>query len=345
MDILSNPEVKERFLVRSRLISALRRFLDDNAFIEVETPILQNIAGGANARPFVTHHHALDIDLYLRIATELHLKRLVVGGIEKVYEIGRCFRNEGIDYAHNPEFTMIELYWAYASKEQYISFLEEMISTIVQSSVGQRTIKQESGETIDFTAPFPRTTFRDVILDACGIDIDTLSSEKEVEDATKGKKLAIDFSNSHGFGEYVDELYKKTARPQIVQPTWVFDYPAELKPLAGVHPDDPSKSASCQLVVMGAEVVNAYYHELSNPLVQREHFEAQQALREQGSEVAQRIDESFLRALEHGMPPTSGMGFGIDRLCACITSAHSIKEVILFPTLRPESESQEKKEL
>ena len=336
LDLISNPDVKRRFLMRSKLIASLRRFLDERNFVEVETPILQTIPGGANARPFVTHHHALDIDLYMRIAPELYLKRLVVGGFEKVYEIGRCFRNEGIDYAHNPEFTMIELYWAYASKEGYMSFLEEMISTIVRATVGETRIVQEGGEAIDFTAPYPRVTFREAILNACGIDIDGLATEQDVIAAAKKRKLSIDFKDCHGMGEHFDELYKKTARPSIIQPTWVFDYPSELKPLAGVHPDDPTKSASCQLVVMGAEVVNAYYHELSDPLMQRAHLEAQQALREQGSEVAQRIDEEFLRALEHGMPPTSGMGFGIDRLAAFLTGAPSLKEVILFPTLRPE---------
>jgi len=336
LDLLSNAEVKHRFLVRSRLISSLRRYLDAKQFIEVETPILQSVPGGANARPFITHHHALDIDLYLRIAMELHLKRLVVGGFERVYEIGRCFRNEGIDYAHNPEFTMIELYWAYASKEPYIAFLEEMLQTVVREATEGLTVVQQSGETIDFTAPYPRVTFSDAIKNACGIDIDVLKTETEVEKAAKAKKLSIDFSDCHGLGEFVDELYKKTARPKIIQPTWVFDYPAELKPLAGVHPDDPTKSTSCQLIVMGAELLNAYYHELADPVVQRVHLESQQALREQGSEVAQRIDEEFLRALEHGMPPTSGMGFGIDRLAAFLTGAPNLKEVILFPTLRPE---------
>ncbi len=341
LDLISNPEVKGRFLARSRLISSLRQYLDARNFVEVETPILQSIPGGANARPFITHHNALDIDLYLRIAPELYLKRLVVGGFDKVYEIGRCFRNEGIDYAHNPEFTMIELYWAYATKEEFISFLEDMLVKAVEASVGSLKVTQESGESIDFSAPYPRITFRDSILQACGIDIDTLHDEKEVVAAAKDKKLGLDFGECHGLGEHFDELYKKTARPNIIQPTWIFDYPAELKPLAGVHPDDPTKSSSCQLVVMGAEVVNAYYHELSDPLIQRKHLEGQQALREQGSEVAQCIDEGFLRALEHGMPPTSGMGFGIDRLAAFLTGAPNLKEVILFPTLRPSQEGSE----
>ncbi|MDQ7814716.1 MAG: lysine--tRNA ligase [Patescibacteria group bacterium] len=341
MDLLSNPEVKARFLTRSRLISSLRHYLDERDFVEVETPILQSIPGGANARPFITHHNALDIDLYLRIAPELYLKRLVVGGFERVYEIGRCFRNEGIDYAHNPEFTMIELYWSYASKEKFIGFLEEMLVSIIQASVGRTAIAQESGETVDFATPYPRVTFREAILESCGIDIDLLKTEKEVVAAAVAKGLKLDFSECHGLGEHFDELYKKTARPKISQPTWVFDYPAELKPLAGVHPMDPTKSSSCQLVVMGAEVVNAYYHELSDPLVQRKHLEEQQGLREQGSEVAQCIDEGFLRALEHGLPPTSGMGFGIDRLVAFLTGAPNLKEVILFPTLRPQHEGKD----
>ncbi len=336
MDLLSNPDVRHRFLVRSKIVASLRRFLDARGFIEVETPILQPIPGGANARPFVTHHHALDVDLYLRIAPELYLKRLVVGGFEKVYEIGRCFRNEGIDHAHNPEFTMIELYWAYVSKETYIAFMETLLTTAITDATGSLKVPQEDGAELDFTAPWPRTTFRDAINDACGIDIDTLKTSQDVEAAVRAKKLSVDFSDCHGLGEYFDELYKKTARLKMIQPTWVFDYPVELKPLAARSDADPQKSASAQLIVQGTELVNAYYHELHDPIEQRERLMEQQALREEGSEIAQRVDDAFLRAMEHGMPPTSGMGLGIDRFTAILTGAPNLKEVILFPTLRPE---------
>lgn len=336
LDLIVNPEVRERFVVRSKLVSAMRRFLDERGFLEVETPMLQPIPGGANARPFVTHHNALDADLYLRIAPELYLKRLVVGGFEKVYEIGRCFRNEGIDYSHNPEFTMIELYWAYANKEAFVQFLEELMTAVIMQSVGSLEVPYGDG-TISFTAPWPRMTFRDAILQETGIDIDTLATNDDVVAAVQAKGLAIDFKGCVGFGEYLDELWKKTARPKITQPTWVFDYPVELKPLAKAHPKDPRKSSTVQLVVQGAEVFNAYYHELNDPLDQRRRFEEQQTLREKGSEEAQWMDEDFVRALEHAMPPTSGVGIGIDRLAAFLTNSPNLKEVILFPTLRPKA--------
>lgn len=334
LDLLTNPEARERFLVRSRLVSSLRRFLDAARFLEVETPMLHPIPGGANARPFVTHHHALDADFYLRIAPELYLKRLIVGGFERVYEIGRCFRNEGIDHSHNPEFTMLELYWAYAEREPFMHFLETMIRTMVQEAVGSACVMLPDGE-LSFQEPFPRKTFREAILEATGIDVDNYPTKESLETVVVTKGLRIDLSGCHGMGECLDELYKKTARPMIVQPTWIMDYPAELKPLANVSPEDPTKSACAQLVVCGAEVVNAYYHELHDPLLQRERLEEQEGLAAAGSHEAQRLDEPFLEALEHGMPPTSGVGIGIDRFVSLITGAGVLKEVILFPTLRP----------
>lgn len=334
LDLLSNPEVRERFRVRSKLVASMRQFLDARNFLEVETPVLQSVPGGANARPFVTHHQALDIDLYLRIAPELYLKRLLVGGFEKVYEVARCFRNEGMDYAHNPEFTQIELYWAYAGKEQFLSFMEEMVVTMIRDALGTLHVTHEEGD-LDFTSPWPRVTFREAILESCGIDINTLEDADAVKEAAASKKLAIDFSGCVGVGECKDELFKKTARAAFKQPVWVLDYPVELKPLANRNPDDPTKSAVAQLVVHGAEIVNAFYYELNNPVDQRERLMSQQDLREQGSADAQFLDEDFLHALEHGMPPASGMGMGIDRLTALVTGCHSLKEVILFPTLRP----------
>ncbi|MBI1908029.1 lysine--tRNA ligase [Candidatus Uhrbacteria bacterium] len=340
LDLIANPEVRERFVVRSKLVSAIRSFLDQHGFLEVETPILQPIPGGASARPFVTHHNALDSEFYLRIAPELYLKRLLVGGFEKVYEIGRCFRNEGIDYSHNPEFTMLEMYWAYAKKDAYVDFLERLVVHAITAAFGKTRVPYGDGE-IDFTAPWPRTTFRDAINDNCGIDINTLSSPKDVVAAAKKAKLAVDFSTCTGLGEHLDELWKKTARPTMLQPTWVFDYPIELKPLTKAHPDDPTKSASVQLVVQGAEIINAYYHELNDPVDQRARFAAQQDLREKGSEEAQWMDEAFVNALEHGMPPASGVGIGIDRLVAFLTNSPNLKEVILFPTLRPEAKADD----
>ncbi|TAK04649.1 lysine--tRNA ligase [Patescibacteria group bacterium] len=335
LDLIANTEVRERFVLRSRALHAMRAFLQGRGFMEVETPMLHPIAGGASARPFVTRHNALGVELYLRVAPELYLKRLLVGGFEKIFEIGRCFRNEGIDYSHNPEFTMLELYWAYARKEEFLSFLEELLGRVLQETTGGTSVTYE-GETLDFAAPWPRTTFREIVLEACGLDIDALRTPQALAKAAKGKKLDIDFSDCVGLGACYDELYKRVARPQLIRPTWVLDYPIEMKPLTRVHPEDPTKSASAQLVVRGAEVINAFYHELNDPEDQRRRFEEQQALREQGSAEAQPMDEAFLRALGHGMPPAAGVGVGVDRLIMLLTGAHNIKETILFPTLRPE---------
>ncbi len=334
LDLISNPDVKQKFIVRSKFLSALRRFLDDRGFLEVETPILQPIPGGANARPFVTHHNALDAEFYLRIAPELYLKRLVVGGFEKIYEIGRCFRNEGIDYSHNPEFTMIEMYQAYVNKDEYIDLIENMLRSSIEAARGQGPVEVE-GTQIDFFQPWPRTTFREAIKATCGIDIDDHVTPEAVMQAAKDKQIRVDWKGCVGLGDYYDTLYKATARPGLTQPTWVFDYPIDLKPLAKRQPEDHTKSASAQLVVMGAEIVNAYYHDLNDPIDQRSRLEAQQVLRDQGSEEAQWMDTDFLQALETGLPPLGGMGLGIDRICSLITGSHNLKEVILFPTLKP----------
>ena len=338
MDLISNPEVRQRFIVRSLLVSSLRRFLDTHGFMEVETPMMQPIPGGASAKPFVTHHEALDIDLYMRIAPEIYLKRLLVGGFEKIYEIGRCFRNEGIDHSHNPEFTMLEMYWAYASKSAYISFLEEMVRTIVKESIGESSVIV-NGKPLEFGTPWKSVTFREAIMESCGIDINLYPDADSFVSAVKKADIAIDFSGCIGMGEYYDTLFKKTARPQIVQPTWVFDYPIEIKPLTRVNPEDPTKSACVQMVVCGTELLNVYYHELHDADLQRERLDEQQVLRDSGSDEAQWKDDAFLRALDHGMPPTSGMGLGIDRLVSIITGADSLKEVLFFPTLRPENSS------
>lgn len=336
LDLLVNQDIRQRFIVRAKLITALRRYLDDLDFLEVETPILQAIPGGANARPFQTHHHALNSEFYLRIAPELYLKRLIVGGFEKVYEIGRLFRNEGIDHAHNPEFTSLEFYWAFANKDEFIRVSEEMIKTAVQAATGHLHDLKHGETSIDFASDWPRLTFRDAVLASCGLDIDALKSSEQIKTAARQAGLDIDFKNCLGQGEHLDELFKKTARPVIEQPTWVFDYPIELKPLARQSPDDLTKSASVQLIIKGQEIINAYYHELNDPLEQRRRFEEQRILREQGSQEAQFLDEAFLTALEHGLPPTSGLGLGIDRLAAFLTNSPNLKEVILFPTMRLE---------
>lgn len=338
LDLISNPEVKQKFVVRSKFISAMRRYLDDRGFLEVETPILQPLPGGATARPFVTHHNALDANFYLRIAVELYLKRLVVGGFEKVYELGRNFRNEGIDYAHNPEFTMLEMYQAYVNKDEYINLLEDMLRTCIEQARGRESVEIDNTR-LDFFGVWPRVTFREAILTSCGLDIDELTTSDQIVQAAKGKNIKADWQGCVGLGDYYDTLYKATARPQMLQPTWVFEYPLDLKPLAKRSAQDPTKSSSAQLVIMGAEIVNAYYHELNDPVDQRQRLETQQALRDQGSEDAQWLDEDFLQALETGMPPLSGVGVGIDRIVALITGSHNLKEVILFPTLKPKNSS------
>jgi len=337
LDLIVNPEVRQRFVIRSRLVSAMRSFLDESGFLEVETPVLQTLAGGAAARPFTTHHNALGIDLFLRIAPELFLKRLVIGGMEKVYEIARCFRNEGIDHSHNPEFTQIELYWAYAGKERFLAFIETMLTTMLNATFGGPVVKRQNGD-LDFTGPWPRITFREAILQSTTIDIDTIDGIPALKVAVKAAKVKVDFKGLVGMGEHLDELYKKTARAKLKGPAWVLDYPVAMKPLAGRSAEDPEKSATAQLVVDGNEIINAYYYELNDPLDQRSRFVEQETLAKEGSQEAQPKDEEFLTALEHGMPPTSGMGMGIDRLVAILTGAPSLKEVILFPTLRPKQE-------
>jgi lysyl-tRNA synthetase class 2 len=333
LDLISSPDVKKTFVVRSKLVQAMRHFLDERGFLEVETPMLHPIPGGANAKPFITHHNALDIDLYLRIAPELYLKRLIVGGFEKIYEVARCFRNEGIDPTHNPEFTQIELYWAYINQD-FLGFMEQMLVHMMEKAVGSTTVTRQ-GQELNFSAPWPRKTFREVILEACGIDVNRCFTPADVVREIKAIGLKIDFKGAIGLGEHLDQLYKKTGRASIVQPTWVLDYPVEMKPLANRSAKDPTKAAVAQLVVMGGEIINAYYHELNDPIDQRQRFEDEEKLATLGSEEAQRVDEDFLLALEQGMPPTSGMGMGIDRLVALLTDSPSLKEVIFFPTLRP----------
>jgi len=336
LDILSDQDVRERFITRSKIVSAMRRYLDERGFLEFETPVLQETPGGANARPFVTHHNALDIDLYLRIATEIHLKRLIVAGYNKVYEIGRLFRNEGIDHAHNPEFTSMEMYWAYTSKEEYLSFLEDLIKYIVEEAIsGQKVVSGD--REIDFGQAWPRKSFREAVIEATGIDIDEHKTVDSLKKAVFDKKLNVDFSSAIGLGDHYDQLFKKTTRVGIKDPTWITEYPVELKPLANRVPEDKTKSASAQLIINGDELINAYYYELNDPLDQRSRFEEQEKLRQEGSEDAQPLDEQFLKSLEYGMPPTAGVGIGIDRLAMLLSNTDNIKEVILFPTLRPKN--------
>ena len=324
LDLLSNPESRKVFETRSRIISGVRRFLDDAGFIEVETPMMQPIPGGATARPFVTHHNTLDLDLFLRIAPELFLKRLIVGGMERVYEINRNFRNEGISTRHNPEFTMLEFYWAYADYELLMDFTEEMITTIAEAVTGGLEVPW-GDQTIDFSRPWKRLTMRDAILGYSDLTEDDLSSREKMEAAAE--KVGVQRIKERSDGKLLEELYEMTAEPQMIDPAFIMDYPRDISPLTKSTPDDPDVVERFELFIGGIEVANAYT-ELNDPVEQRRRFEEQAAA---GGGV---VDEDFVLAMEHGMPPTGGEGIGIDRLVMLLTDRQSIRDVILFPQLR-----------
>lgn len=330
LDLIMNPEVREIFLLRSRLIREIRAFLDARGFIEVETPMMQIIPGGALARPFKTFHNALGIELYLRIAPELFLKRLVVGGFEKVYEINRNFRNEGISVRHNPEFTMLELYEAYGNYETMMRLCEELITSVVFKLFGTYTVTYQ-GMTIDFTPPWRRLVLPEAIYEKTGVDIlgDSLEVMRE-----KAKALGMPFEDTWDRGKFVNELLERFVQPELVHPTFVLDYPVEISPLAKAKKDDPRLAERFELFIGREEIGNAY-SELNDPFEQRRRFEEQAKKKAKGDLEAHAIDEDYIEALEYGMPPTGGLGIGIDRLTMLLTDASSIREVILFPLLRP----------
>ncbi len=331
LDILANESTRNIFKMRAKFIQETRSFFDSRGFLEVETPILQPLYGGTNARPFVTHHHALDTNLYLRIAPELYLKRLIVGGFEKIYEIGKCFRNEGIDREHNPEFTMMEFYWAYADYKDGMRLTEEYLTEIISRLKGTDTIEFE-GKKLHFSPPFPRISFKEVLLTYAGIDITTISSQEEL--AAEANKRGIAVEKGWGNAKILDELYKELARPRLEGPVFLVDHPAELTPLAKKKEDDERFVERYQLIIAGREIINAYT-ELNDPLDQRARFEEQERAYAQGDDEAQRIDEDYIEALMHGMPPTTGWGMGVDRMLGILTQSHNLKEVIAFPTLKP----------
>lgn len=332
LDLIINKDVRKRFIKRSEIIKELRNLLEKEGFLEVETPILQPLAGGAAAKPFATHLNALDIDLYLRIAPELHLKRLIVGGFEKIYEIGRCFRNEGIDRQHNPDFTMLEFYWAYKDYNFLMEFTEKYLSTAVKNVIGGYKVKYQ-GQDIDFTPPWPRISFAKAIKDACGIDILKIGGEKELRRAME--KIGIKTKGLVGFGKLADELYKETVRKKIIGPIFIIDHPIELGPLAKAHKDKKTVQRF-QAVANGFEIVNAY-SELNDPLDQRARLEYQAELKKKGDDEApSEMDEDYIEAMEYGMPPVAGWGLGVDRFAALLTDAPSLREIILFPTMRQE---------
>ena len=330
LDLIFNPEVKAKFETRTKIIKEIREFLDKEGFLEVETPILQPIYGGAKARPFKTYLNAQDLDLYLRIALELYLKRLLVGGFEKVYEIGKCFRNEGVDRSHNPDFTMLEFYWAYEDYKDLMKFTEKMFETLLKRVFGKLEIKYENKK-INFKTSWPRIEFGQLLRKYAKINFEEINQEALEKEA---QKLGVETAKITNKTAIADEIYKKYCLPRIWQPTFVINHPLGFFPLSKAQEKDPRKLANFQLVVAGWELVNAF-SELNDPLEQRKRFEEQEKLFKEGLEEAQRMDEDFLSALEYGMPPAAGFGIGIDRLVALLTDSHSLREVILFPTMRP----------
>jgi lysyl-tRNA synthetase class 2 len=329
VDLAVNPEVRTIFRTRAKIITALRNFLDTRGYLEVETPALQPLYGGALARPFVTHYNALDRDFFMRIADELYLKRLLVGGYEKVYEISKDFRNEGMDRYHNPEFTMLEFYQAYADFQEIMDLSEEMFRFVAQQALGTTEVTYQ-GTTVDFGKPFRRVRFYDLLKELTGRDLLGIELKELVELA---KKHDVDVTRDMGEGKILDEMMKTNVRPQLVHPTMIYDYPLSLSPLAKKHREDPRLVERFQPFALGFELGNAF-SELNDPLDQRERFEAQRRLKDAGDEETQPVDEDFLNALEYGMPPTGGMGIGVDRLTMILTDQTSIREVILFPHLR-----------
>jgi len=324
LDLLSNPESREVFETRSRIVSGVRRFLDGAGFIEVETPMMQPIPGGATARPFVTHHNTLDLDLYLRIAPELFLKRLIIGGMERVYELNRNFRNEGISTRHNPEFTMLEFYWAYADYELLMDFTEELVTTVTQEAVGSLQVPW-GDEIIDFSRPWRRLTMRDAILEYSDLTPEELEGRERMEAAAR--KVGVERIEERTDGKLFEELYEMTAEPKMINPTFIMDYPREISPLTKSKPGNPEVVERFELFIGGLEVANAYT-ELNDPAEQRRRLEAQTAA------TGGLLDEDFVLAMEHGMPPTGGEGIGIDRLVMLLTNRQSIRDVILFPQLK-----------
>ncbi|TXC85349.1 lysine--tRNA ligase [Luteibaculum oceani] len=332
VDLVVNPKVKETFKVRTKAINAMRNFFNEKGYLEVETPILQPIPGGAAARPFVTHHNALDIPLYLRIANELYLKRLIVGGFDGVYEFAKDFRNEGMDRTHNPEFTVMEIYVAYKDYLWMMDFTEKMIQHVV-TSVKDSTVVKIGNNEIDFGKPFQRLTMTDAIKKYAGVDITGKNEEELMQVA---KDLGVEVDSSMGKGKLIDEIFGEKCEHHLIQPTFIMDYPVEMSPLCKRHRDNPELTERFELIVNGKEIANAY-SELNDPIDQLGRFKEQLELSEKGDEEAMFIDHDFVRALEYGMPPTSGMGIGIDRFIMLLTNNSSIQEVLFFPQMRPET--------
>ena len=330
VDLIMNNEVKQTFVLRSKIISALREYLEQQNYLEVETPVLHTIAGGANARPFITHHNALDMDLYMRIALELHLKRLIVGGLEKVFEIGRVFRNEGIDTRHNPEFTMLEVYEAFGDYETMMDLSENMIRYVADKVLGTTTILYDD-DYIDLGKPWKRMSMAESVNLFTGVDYHSDMSDEAFAQAAK--EAGVEFEDGLSRGKILGELFDQKVEPYLIQPTFITDYPVEISPLAKRKKDNPNLTDRFEIFIVGREHGNAF-SELNDPMDQRARFEAQMEAKRQGDDEAHPMDEDFLQALEYGLPPTGGLGIGIDRLVMLLTNQPSIRDVLLFPTLK-----------
>mgnify|MGYP000881581462 CR=1 FL=1 len=331
VDLIVNPEVKETFILRTKMIKAIREYLDARDFLEVETPILSTIAGGANARPFVTHHNTLDIDMYLRIANELYLKRLIVGGFEKVYEMGRMFRNEGMSPKHNPEFTSIELYQAYADYEDMMELTENLVSYVAEKTLGTLKINYQ-GQEIDLTPPWKRIDMAEAVKEYTGVDFSTIDTDEEAIAVAKGKGIEIKEGMTRG--HIINEFFEEFCEQHLVQPTFITGHPVEVSPLAKRNPEDPRKTNRFEAFINTWEIANAF-SELNDPIDQRQRFEEQVRQKSLGDDEAHPMDEDFINAIEVGLPPTGGLGIGIDRLVILLTNQASIRDVLLFPTMKP----------
>lgn len=331
VDLIVNPEVKNTFILRSKIIKSIRKFLDDRGFLEVDTPLLNTIPGGATARPFITHHNTLDIDLYLRIAPELYLKRLIVGGMEKVYEMGRMFRNEGMSVKHNPEFTLMEVYEAYNDYKGMMDLTENLISTVAQETLGTTKIIYQDQE-IDLTPSWNRLTMIEAVKIYSGVDFNEIKTDEEAKAVAQEKKLYVKEGTTRG--EILNLMFEEFAESNLIQPTFIYDYPVEVSPLTKRKPDCPDFTERFELFITGREMANAY-SELNDPIDQKGRFLDQVKKRASGDEEANMMDEDYITALEYGMPPTGGLGIGVDRLIILLTNSASIRDILLFPTMKP----------
>ena len=336
VDLIVNPEVKRNFVIRSQFIKHVREFMDNRGFMEVETPVLNTISGGATARPFITHHNTLDIDMYMRIATELPLKRLIVGGMDRVYEIGRIFRNEGMDPKHNPEFTTIELYQAYADFNDMMDLFEDLLTSAAQKLLGTYQLEWQ-GEKLDLTPGWPRLPMHEAVKQYCGIDFMAITSDEEAVAAAKSIGVELPETAEKTWGNALYECFDQKVEEKLIQPTFITMHPVDVSPLAKRSPKDPRLTERFELFICHSEMGNAF-SELNDPIDQRERFQKQVELRDKGDDEAGMMDDDFITALEYGLPPTGGLGIGIDRCVMMLTNSDSIREVILFPTMKPLSE-------